>query len=132
MEEQFKPEIFCSQEVADALVQHQKIDPGRFTCVTAGDVVEKEGFRTAVLKGMHVDFVSEYQRITGGDVVADSEGDFHEMIEIGARALLGPVTLPEHFEEWMTKYPGGEQLSLDMESKMDQLPSRPCHYYELR
>lgn len=107
----FEPCIYCSREVADALIRHQGIDPERFRPITAGDAVEQEGFQAEVVRGVHVDFVAEYRRLTGSDIASDGGGDFMEMMRTGLKAFLGPVTPPERLEEWMLKYPAGEQLN---------------------
>ena len=107
----FEPCIYCSQEVASALIEHQGIDPERFVPVGAGDAVQGDGFRAEVVRGVHVDFVAEYKRLTGSEIVGDAAGDFMEMLRKGLEAFLGPVTPPEQLEEWMLKYPAGEQLN---------------------
>ncbi len=107
----FDPEIFCSNEVAGALTEHQEIDAERFTSVTVDDVVERNGLRAEVVRGVHVDFFAEYQRLAGSDLIEDSGGDFRKAMEIALEAILGPVSPPERLEEWMSKYPPGEQLN---------------------
>ena len=37
MVQRFRPSIFCSREVADALIEHQNVDAEQFTAITAGD-----------------------------------------------------------------------------------------------
>jgi L-ascorbate metabolism protein UlaG (beta-lactamase superfamily) len=108
----FGSEIFCTQEVAGALAEHQAIDPGRFLAVAAGDVVERDGVRAEVVRGVHVDFFAEYARITGGDLMGDSGGDLEKMMRMGLETLMGPEARPpEQAEEWMTKYPQGDHLN---------------------
>jgi L-ascorbate metabolism protein UlaG (beta-lactamase superfamily) len=109
--QRFEPFIYCSQEVADALSEHQGIDPERFLPIAVDDTLEKDGFRTEVVRGVHVDFVAEYERLTGSDIVSDAGGDFAKMMQVGLQALLGPVRPPEQLEEWMLKYPAGEHLN---------------------
>jgi L-ascorbate metabolism protein UlaG (beta-lactamase superfamily) len=111
MARRFQPSIYCSREVADALIEHQGIDLERFVPITAGDTVEKDGFHAEVVRGVHVDFIAEYRRLTGNDIVSDGGGDFMEMMRSGLKAFLGPVTPPEGLEEWMLKYPAGEQMN---------------------
>ena len=109
--ERFQPSIYCSTEVASALIEHQGVDPQCFTSITAGDSIEREGFRVEVVRGVHVDFVSEYERLTGKEFIGDGGGDFSKMLREGLEVLLGPVNPPEQLEEWMAKYPPGEQLN---------------------
>ena len=49
--DRFTSEIYCSQEVADALVLHQRIDPARFTCVTAGTWSKRKSSKPKCLGG---------------------------------------------------------------------------------
>ena len=108
----FNPEIFCTQEVASALIEHQGIEPKRFTHVTVGDVVERDELRAEIVQGVHIDFVATYQRITGGDIFEDAGGDFEKGIQMALEASLGPgVSPPDQMQEWMLKYPQGEQLN---------------------
>ncbi len=112
----FDPEIFCSQEVADALSQHQNIQPERFTHVTVGDVVERDHVRAEVVQGVHVDFVATYKRITGGDLFEDAGGDYEKGMRLALEASLGPeATPPDEVQEWMVNYPQGEQLNFVLE-----------------
>lgn len=116
----FEPFIYCSQEVARALSEHQGIDPERFVPVRVGDVVQGDEFRVEVVRGMHVDFVAEYRRLTGSEIASDAGGDFMEMLRKGLHVFLGPVTPPESLEEWMTKYPAGEQLNFVFDTGDDK------------
>ncbi len=116
----FEPCIYCSQEVASALIEHQGIDPQRFVPVHTGDAVQGDGFRAEVVRGVHVDFVAEYKRLTGREIVSGAGGDFMEMLRKGLEALLGRVTPPEQLEEWMLKYPPGEQLNFVFDTGDDK------------
>jgi L-ascorbate metabolism protein UlaG (beta-lactamase superfamily) len=109
--ERFRPSICCSREVASALIEHQGIDPERFTSITAGDTLERDGFTVEVVRGVHVDFMAEYQRLTGKEITDERGGDFSKMLRTGLEAFLGPIDPPERLEEWMLKYPAGEQLN---------------------
>lgn len=109
--DRFQPSVYCSREVADALTEHQGIDPDRFTSITAGDTIEEEGLHVEVVRGVHVDFISEFQRLTGKEFVDDGGGDFSKMLREGLEVFLGPVRPPEQLEEWMIKYPAGAQLN---------------------
>jgi L-ascorbate metabolism protein UlaG (beta-lactamase superfamily) len=114
--QRFNPEIFCSQEVAGALSQHQNIGPERFTHITVGDFIERDQVRAEVLRGVHVDFVAMYQRITGGDLFEDAGGDFEKGVRMALEASMGSkVAPPDHMREWMLKYPQGEQLNFVLE-----------------
>jgi L-ascorbate metabolism protein UlaG (beta-lactamase superfamily) len=118
--QRFQCRVYCSQGVAEALTEHQGIDPNRFFPITAGDTVEQDGLLVEVVRGVHVDFVAEYQRLTGKDIVSDTGGDFGKMLTAGSEALLGPITPPEHLEEWMLKYPAGEQLNFVFDTGEDK------------
>ncbi len=118
--ERFHPSIYCSQEVANALIEHQKIAPERFTPITAGDTIDEDGLLVDVVRGVHVDFVHEYQRLTGKDITTEAAGDFSEMLRVGLKAILGPIRPPEHLEEWMLKYPAGEQLNFVIDTGDDR------------
>ena len=107
----FNSRVYCSSEVCKALITHQDINPESFHPITAGDMIENDGFRTEVVKGVHVDFVAEYHRLTGGNLLTDFGDDLQTAVQKGLEASFGPVTLPEKFEDWMDKYPGGEQLN---------------------
>ncbi len=112
----FNPEIFCTQEVAAAVAEHQDIDPERFTHVTVGDVVERDAVRAEIVHGVHVDFVASYQRITGGDLFEDADGDFDKAMQLALEASLGSaVSPPDQLKEWMLKYPQGEHLNFVLE-----------------
>jgi L-ascorbate metabolism protein UlaG (beta-lactamase superfamily) len=109
--QRFQPSIYCSAEVVRALIEHQDVDPARFASVTAGETIARDGLHVEVVRGVHVDFVSEYQRLTGRDIISDAGGDFSQMLQVGLQAFLGPIRPPERLEEWMMKYPAGEQLN---------------------
>ncbi len=112
----FNPEIFCTQEVAGALAAHQGIESTRFTNITAGDVVERDEVHAEIVQGVHVDFAATYQRITGGDLFQDAGGDFEKGMQLALEASLGPgVSPPDQLQEWMLKYPQGEQLNFVLE-----------------
>ncbi len=107
----FNSRVYCSREVSQTLINHQEIDPEFFHPITAGDVIKNEGFSTEVVRGVHVDFVAEYHRLTGGDLLTDFGDDFQTAVKKALEASFGPVTLPDDFDKWMTRYPGGEQLN---------------------
>ena len=105
----FDSEVFCSREISGVLAELQGIDPERFTSIAVGDVVDRAGLRAEVVRGAHVDFFAEYHRLTGGDLIEDSGGDFKKAVQMAIEASLGPVSSYGRMEEWMTKYPQGEQ-----------------------
>jgi L-ascorbate metabolism protein UlaG (beta-lactamase superfamily) len=109
--ERFNARVFCSREVCQSLIQWQNINPGSFQPVTAGDRVEEKGFTTEVVPGVHVDFFAEYKRLTGNDLVLGPGEDLKTAVQKALQASLGSVLLPDRFETWMARYPGGEQLN---------------------
>jgi hypothetical protein len=109
--ERFNARVFCSQEVRQSLIQWQNINPGSFQPVTAGDKIEDQGFTAEVIRGVHVDFFAEYKRLTGKVLVLDSGDDLKTAVQKALQAALGSVLLPDRFETWMARYPGGEQLN---------------------
>lgn len=113
---QFSPQIFCSEEVAGALTEHQGIEPKHFTHITAGDVVERGELRAEIVRGVHVDFLATYQRITGGNLLEDAGGDLKKGMRMAIEASMGPgVAPPDQMQEWMLRYPQGEQLNFVFE-----------------
>jgi L-ascorbate metabolism protein UlaG (beta-lactamase superfamily) len=116
----FRPSIYCSHEVAKALIEHQSIDPDRFTSITAGDTIDSDGLQVEVVRGVHVDFIAEYQRLTGKEITGETGGDFSKMLRAGLEAFLGPIRPPEQLEEWMLKYPAGEQLNFIVDTGNDK------------
>jgi L-ascorbate metabolism protein UlaG (beta-lactamase superfamily) len=117
--ERFGTTVFCSKEACQSLIHHQQADPKCFYPITAGDRIDGDGFRAEVVRGVHVDFVAEYNRLTGGNLLTDFGDDFKTAVQKALEASLGPVVLPEHFETWMAQYPGGEQLNFvfDLDGK---------------
>ncbi|MBW1780919.1 MAG: MBL fold metallo-hydrolase [Deltaproteobacteria bacterium] len=106
----FTPEIFCSDVTARSLIQVQGVDPGLITQITRDDQIEREGLKVAVLEGRHVDFASEYRRLTGHGLPANASGSMTTVRE-ALKVMLGTDQVPEQFEDWMATYPGGEQLN---------------------
>ena len=111
LSKRFGPDIFCSKEVADALIQHQHVDPKHFFVVSPGDIIKRGELKIEVVPGVHVDFMAEYKRITGREIHMNEGMKLMDLIQNGMETILGPVVLPESMEEWMAKYPGGEQLN---------------------
>jgi len=105
----FNPKIFCSDVAAASLTRVQGVNSDLITTVKPGDVVRKEGLTVEVLRGMHVDFASEYRRLTGRNLERGVEP--MSVVKEGLRVMLGTDHVPDRFEEWMGKYPAGEQLN---------------------
>lgn len=118
--DRFGSSIYCSQEVANALIEHQGIDPERITSITTGDRIDRNGFHVEVVRGVHVDFVSEYKRLTGKELSSETGGDFSKMLRKGLEIFLGPISPPDRLEEWMLNYPAGEQLNFVIDAGNDQ------------
>ncbi len=111
--ERFAPEIFCSEVAANSLITLLGVDPGLITHITRGDRIQREGLSVEVLEGFHVDFSREYRRLTGRDLPTDAEPI--TTVKEALKVMLGTDRVPERFEEWMTRYPGGEQLNFVFE-----------------
>lgn len=109
----FSPEIFCSHVTAHSLIELQGVDPGLITQVTRGDRIERQGLTVEVIEGFHVDFANEYRRLTGRDLPKGAEPI--ATVKEALVVMLGTDQVPEKFEEWMTQYPGGEQLNFVFE-----------------
>lgn len=106
----FKPKIFCNEEAARSLVRHQGVGESLINRITAGDLVHEAGLTVEVIRGVHVDFASEYRRLTGRELM-DGATDLDSLIRKGLREILGTERVPPQFREWMDKYPQGEQLN---------------------
>ncbi|MGD8229787.1 MAG: MBL fold metallo-hydrolase [Desulfobacteraceae bacterium] len=108
--QRFKSRVFCSNMVATALIEHQNLSPEHITRVKSGQIIREEGLSVEVLKGYHVDFATEYRRVSGQDLVVGGSDPMGEMKKAAA-ALFGSDRFPERLEEWMKWYPQGEQLN---------------------
>ena len=106
----FNPKIFCSEVTAHSLIEHQGVSPSLINRVTTGDVIKEEGLAVEVLQGVHVDFSSEYKRLTGRNLM-DEGPDLKSVIRRALIALLGTDRIPEELGGWMAQYPQGEQLN---------------------
>lgn len=111
--ERFSPEIFCSDVAAHSLIELQAVDPGLITRITRGDRLQRQGLKVEVMEGFHVDFAGEYQRLTGRALPTNTEPV--TAVKEALMVMLGTDQVPEQFEEWMTRYPGGEQLNFVFE-----------------
>lgn len=110
----FSPEIFCSDVTAHSLIEVQGVDPGLITPITGGDRIERQGLSVEVIQGFHVDFASEYRRLTGRDL-PKSVSEPIATVKEALMVMLGTDQVPEQFQEWMARYPGGEQLNFVFE-----------------
>jgi L-ascorbate metabolism protein UlaG (beta-lactamase superfamily) len=109
----FSPEIFCSDVAARSLITLLGVDPGLITQIAPGDRIQREGLSVDVLEGFHVDFAAEYRRLTGRELPMNAEPI--TTVKEALMVMLGTDRVPEKFEEWMTRYPGGEQLNFVFE-----------------
>ncbi|MBN1614039.1 MAG: MBL fold metallo-hydrolase [Deltaproteobacteria bacterium] len=106
----FRPRIFCNEQTRESLIRHQGVDPSLIHPVKPGDRIREEGLTVEVVRGVHVNFESEYKRITGQDLF-DGGSDMDALVKRATKAMLGTDVLPERFREWMDLYPQGEQLN---------------------
>ncbi|MBW1680766.1 MAG: MBL fold metallo-hydrolase [Deltaproteobacteria bacterium] len=106
----FSPKIYCSREAKAALSEHLQVDPSLIRPVSAGDVVREGGFTCEVVPGVHVDFVKEFKRLTGRDPFEDTS-DLRTVIRNTLMTMLGTDRVPDQLEDWMAKFPKGEQLN---------------------
>ena len=106
----FQPKIFCNAEAQDSLIHHQGVDPALIYPVKAGDLIREEGLVVEVVRGVHVDFSSEYRRLTGRELL-DGSSDMDSLIKRALKVMLGTDLVPGKLKEWMDLYPPGEQLN---------------------
>ncbi len=110
----FSPKIFCGPVAAKSLSRFQGVDPGSINHITAGDVIREPGLTVEILKGQHVDFASEYKRLTGRELPERAK-DPMATVKEALMVMLGTDQVPERFGEWMEIYPQGEQLNFVFE-----------------
>jgi len=106
----FRPKIFCNEVTAESLITHQGVTDSLIKRVKPGDTIREEDLTVQVLHGVHVDFGREYLRLTGREL-AEEGPDPKAMIKKALMAVMETDQIPEHFPEWMGKYPQGEQLN---------------------
>ena len=106
----FSPKIFCSDVTARSLIEHQGVDPALISRVTAGDVIQEEGLSVEVVRGVHLDFAREYERLTGRHL-ADGTNKRMSTVKQFIKETLDTDWLPKQFRDWTAKYPQGEQLN---------------------
>ena len=110
----FSPKIFCNGMTASSLIQHQGVEPALINRVKAGDVIQEEGLSVEVVRGVHIDFAREYERLTGCHL-PDGTNKLLSTFKKFTKEILDTDWLPEQFKDWMAKYPQGEQLNFVFE-----------------
>jgi len=105
----FNSVIYCSQLVSESLAVHLGVNPDQVRTVTAGDIVRANGMTIEVIQGAHVEFVSDYKRLTGKEFQPDTP--VKEAVETTLTMTFETDWRPPRIEEWMEKFPQGEQLN---------------------
>ena len=105
----FNPIIYCSQLVSESLAVHLGVNSDQVRTVTAGDIVRVNGMTIEVIQGTHVEFISDYKRLTGKEF--QPETPVKEAIETTVTMTFETDWRPARIEEWMAKFPQGEQLN---------------------
>lgn len=119
--ERLRPPIFCNQETAAAIVEHQQVDKTLINVVTTTDIIERPGVITEVLPGVHVDAAREYKRQTGMDLPSEEAfADPLERLRAIMRATSGTDQFPDAYPRWREIYKGGEQLNFVFEGSDGQ------------
>jgi L-ascorbate metabolism protein UlaG (beta-lactamase superfamily) len=118
----FSPRIYCNQDTAKALIEHQHIDPALIDELTVNDIVDQTGFKVEVLFGIHTNAAKEFKRLTGNEL--PKAEDFNDPLE-RMRAIIkkssGTDQIAEKYPEWRKMYSsGGEQLNFIFEGKDGQ------------
>jgi len=105
----FNPIIYCSQLVSESLAVHLGVNSDQVRTVNAGDIVRVNGMTIEVIQGTHVEFISDYKRLTGKEF--QPETPVKEAIETTITMTFETDWRPPRIEEWMQKFPQGEQLN---------------------
>ena len=105
----FNPIIYCSQLVSESLAVHLGVNSDQVRTVTAGDIVRVSGLTIDVIQGTHVEFISDYKRLTGKEF--QPETPVKKAIETTIKMTFETDWRPSRIEEWMEKFPQGEQLN---------------------
>jgi L-ascorbate metabolism protein UlaG (beta-lactamase superfamily) len=105
----FNPIIYCSQLVSESLAVHLGVNSDQVRTVTAGDIVRVNGMTIEVIQGTHVEFISDYKRLTGKEF--QPETPVKEAIETTITMTFETDWRPPRIGEWMEKFPQGEQLN---------------------
>ena len=114
----FNPLIYCSQLVSDSLSLHLGVNSDQIRTVTAGEIVRAYGLTIEVIQGTHVDFISDYNRLTGKEFQPDTP--IKDAIETTMTKTFETDWRPPRIEEWMEKFPQGEQINFVIQ--LDQGP----------
>ena len=105
----FNPIIYCSRLASESLCIHLDVNPDQVRTVTAGDIVRVNGMTIEVIQGTHVDFISDYARLTGKEFQPGNS--IKEAVETTLTRTFETDWRPPRIEEWMEKFPQGEQLN---------------------
>ena len=105
----FNPIIYCSQLVSESLAVRLGVNPDQIRTVTAGDIVRANGITIEVIQGTHVEFISDYERLSGKEF--QPETPLKEAIETTVTMTFETDWRPPRIKEWMEKFPQGEQLN---------------------
>ena len=105
----FKPVIFCSQLVSESLTHHLGVNSNQIRTVIVGDIVRVDSLTVKIIQGTHVDFRSDYKRLTGKDLQPGMP--IEEAVETTLTKTFETDWRPDRIEELMEKFPQGEQLN---------------------
>lgn len=105
----FDPTIYGNQAACKSLEAHLGVNPDRIRPVTVGDTIMKNDLTIKVLQGTHVDFKDEYKRMMGTDITP--EAPVMEAVEAVIQKTFETDWRPPLIDEWMEKFPPGEQLN---------------------
>ena len=116
-----RPPIFCNQETATAIADHQAVDKPLINVVTAADVIKRPGVTTEVLTRVHVNTAKEYKRQTGKELPGEEgvAGSL-ERLRTFMQKTSGTDQFPEAYPLWRKMYRGGEQLNFVFEGSDSQ------------
>jgi L-ascorbate metabolism protein UlaG (beta-lactamase superfamily) len=95
--------------VSESLSIHLGVNSDQVRTVTAGDIVRANGLTIEVIQGTHVEFTSDYKRLTGKEF--QPETPLKEAIETTVTMTFETDWRPPRIKEWMEKFPQGEQLN---------------------
>lgn len=118
LSDRFSPTIYCSKLVAESLIKHLGVNPKRVRPVAVGDRVCETGMTVEIIQGTHVDFASDYERMTGKSI--SSSTPIQEAIETVLDMTFETDWRPPRISEWMKNFPPGEQLNFVFD--LDQGP----------
>lgn len=108
----FRPRIFCSAVVKEALVKIQGVDASLIQPIISGEVLSLEGLTVEVLPGLHLDFQAEYRRLSSQAWPGRlEESDPLAAVRERNRVIFGTEQLHNDYAQWLQQYPRGEQLN---------------------